>query len=299
MAKEFKVVLYVVGALVALWINKRLELLSDTVAVSLVGIGGILLTAQSNARERAADRAAEEHRADKERVMRLKRDILLPATEGCSSVSQCLGLMLDGTTETAKIHGEYSTALSQMTKVLLITDEETVAAMMNYMQKVRELWVLVAGERFTLDQIRAQIVALETAYARENETQQELFASQRAMISGDHPDAAAFERTTQLIATHEQSKKTLTDRAIQLRIAYSEREIHAVTALLDAGDTVDLEVELLRCLRKEIDLDFDVVGTRARMAEGRERIVSTFTKRVEEIRAEIAKARGTPDSRAG
>ncbi|AJC15129.1 hypothetical protein [Pandoraea sputorum] len=290
MTNKYKVVLYGVGALVALWIIKWLQLASDTV-VAVIGIGGIYLTAQANARERAADRAAEERRADKERVMQLKRDILLPATEGCSSVTQCIGLMLDGTTQTAKIHGEYSAALSHMTKVLLISDAETLAAMMNYLQKVRELWVLVAGERFALDQIRAQIVAIETAHARDNETQQELYASQRAMISGDHPDAAAFERTTQLIATHEQSKKTLADRATQLRIAYSEREIQAVTALLDAGDTVDLEVELLRCLRKEIDLDFDLPGTRARMVAGRARIVKALTQRIEEAKAGIASIR--------
>lgn len=291
MTSKYKVVLYGIGALVALWIAKRLELASDTLIVSLVGIGGVYLTAQSNAKEKAADRAADERRVDKERVMRLKRDVLLPAIEGCSSVTQCVGSMLDEKAETAKIHGEYSTALSDMTKVLLIGDVVTVAAMINYLQKVRELWVLVAGERFALDQIRAQLVELETAYARDNQTQQELFALQRTRISGGNPDAAALERTAQLIASHEQSKKTLIDRAVQLRIAYSEREIQAVTALLGAGDTIDLEVELLRCLRKEIDLDFDMPATRARMVAGRERIVKTLTQRVDEVRTRIASIR--------
>lgn len=291
MTNKHKMVLYGLGALVALWVIKWLGLASDTLAGALIGMGGVYLTTQSNSREKAADRSAEERRADRERVMQLKRDTLLPAIEGCNTVSQSLGMMLDGTMETAKIHGEYSAALSHLTKVLLIADVATVTSMMNYLQKVRELWVLVCAERFALDQIRSLMAAVEAALVRENETQQELFASQRASISGARPDAAAIERMTQLIATHEQSKKRLNDQAINLRIAYSEREIQAVMALLEAGDTVDLEVDLLRCLRKEIDLDFDVAGTRARMAEGRERIVRTFTKRVDEVKSGIAAMR--------
>ncbi|WP_147291584.1 hypothetical protein [Pandoraea pnomenusa] len=64
-----------------------------------------------------------------------------------------------------------------------------------------------------------------------------------------------------------------------------------MTALLGAGDTIDLEVELLRCLRKEIDLDFDMPATRARMVAGRERIVKTLTQRVDEVRTRIASIR--------
>ncbi|VVE41053.1 hypothetical protein PCO31111_04174 [Pandoraea communis] len=293
MANKYQMALYGAGALVALWVIKWLGLASDTVAGALIGMGGVYLTTRSNAQEKAADREAEERRVDKDRVMQLKRDILLPTMDGCTTVSQCIGLMLDGTTEKAKLNEDYSNALSHMTKVLLIADVATVAAMMNYLQKIREVWVLVSAERFALDQLRAQNVQLETAFTRENETQQELFASQRARISGDRPDVAAIDRMTQLIAAHEQSKRGLVERSNQIRIAYSEREIQAFKAVLDAGDTVDMEVELLRCLRKEIGLDFDLAETRARMAAGRERMVATFTARVEEATAGIAAARQT------
>ncbi|BET13433.1 hypothetical protein [Pandoraea sputorum] len=280
----------VVGILLLILVRKWG--LSDVVLGALIAFGGVIYTSRQNALERASDRDATNEQRQLDREMQLKREVLLPALSGGLLAESCLGGMLESTAEIGPVIERFQEGTRALAQVLLVGDAEATDAIMRYGQKLHEIWLIVVLERGAMDNLKMEAKRLEKQIAVHDEMQVGVLKTQQAVMSQPNADTGAFARLSDVFQSHERWKIDNQRALLKITLDLNERNATALERLLNEMESLSqMQIPVLRCLRREIGLDFDAAAFLAVHQAGRKKSTETLKRALSAARREIAIAR--------
>jgi hypothetical protein len=175
---------------------------------------------------------------DRDRMMSLRRDVYLPATESATHCQGLLGQLLDINANAAEIGKQSSTDFATMAKVHLVGSEPTVQALVRFQQKLMRAYVEIIRGRLPMEirvhAIRAHQLIMDKASAEQDKFLQLM---KQLNVSGSN-DAAAMER----LRVQYENETGLLNQAFAKKKSLERTQLAEQLALAARHSTLNLEI---------------------------------------------------------
>jgi hypothetical protein len=272
------------GIPLALWVTIIVAVLSPI--ITLISVGRSNGASRKNLKDQLAHDADQR---DRERKMSLRREVYLQAAEALAHANTLIGRLSNPNSDEHAIAEEWAKDLVTISKTHIVGNDETVAAVMTYVNVLGPAFLEMLGRRVPLV-LRKQMIETHDGLARKADLDRErllaLMQEYNLQLVKDQEKRDALNVQFEIASNTSASQHHM---ALELRLS-QVREQLAVTERVQALARLNTKLlpEAVLAVRKEMDLPLDRIAYERLWAAQQEKMEQAWGPLIAQTQAMIA-----------